>query len=82
MATDKRPLKSAVARAKSVIQTKNEPVVGRNNHQRKQLEYKEWLLLRPDERKQVMYNPMLYILLPQMSHEVRLMGKKMHPARP
>lgn len=30
MATDKRPLKSAVARAKSVIQTKNEPVVGRN----------------------------------------------------
>ena len=34
MATDKRPLKSAVARAKSVIQTKNEPVVGRNIVQR------------------------------------------------
>lgn len=34
MATDKRPLKSAVVGAESVIQTKNEPVVGRNIFQR------------------------------------------------
>ena len=49
---------------------------------RKQLEYKVLLLLHPDERKQVMYNPRLYILLPQKWHEVHQTGKKMHPARP